>query len=203
MGSSNRNGDSAIESDPLQVYPGYARAHDHSRTGSLQSGASLSGDGEASDAEEHSYSARTSHEQLVDHQTSTERLTASAPRSPNPKRLQQKSLRARTKSTSILSRVLLHGLARCAISWIIIAGFYLSLWLFKDRVISPRMKSGFDAINIALSIAFGLNIASSLKAVALDLRWWIVDLRQRSSRQTSFPEVSSGVHHHASISLIA
>ena len=81
------------------------------------------------------------------------------------------------------TKLLLPGLVRCLISWILIAGFYISLWKYKDRVISPRTKSGFDAITVALSIAFGLNIASSLKAIALDLRWWVLSMKRRSSRE--------------------
>jgi hypothetical protein len=77
----------------------------------------------------------------------------------------------------------LRGLARCVISWVLIAGFYISLWMYKDRVISPERKSGFDAITVALSIALGLNIASSLKSIALDLRWWVLGKRRRPSKE--------------------
>ena len=191
MALSYGHNDTAIESLPLQLYPGGANAqeHNHARSESLHSAASLSGDGETSDSEEHHESARTSQEHLVGSQTSR---TVSAPRSLNRARPLSKYLHAKGKSPPNLKRILLHGLARCTISWILIAGFYISIWLFKASVISPRMKSGFDAINVALSIAFGLNIASSLKEIALDLRWWFLDLRRRSSTQTSFPEVSSG-----------
>lgn len=69
------------------------------------------------------------------------------------------------------------------ISWVLIAGFYLSLWLYKDKVISPGKKSVFDAITVAISIAFGLNIASSLKEVALNLRWWILGSKRRPAQE--------------------
>lgn len=80
-------------------------------------------------------------------------------------------------------KIILPRLVRCLISWCLIAGFYASLWAFKDRVISPRTKSAFDTITIGLSIAFGLNIASSLKGIALDLRWWILSAKKRPSRE--------------------
>ena len=63
-------------------------------------------------------------------------------------------------------------------------GFYVLLWKFKKpRVISPETKSAFDAITVALSIAFGLNIASSLKGVALNARWWILSMKRRTSSE--------------------
>lgn len=84
-----------------------------------------------------------------------------------------------------ITKLLMPGLARCLISWILIGGFYASVWGYKDRVLSPRTKSLFDAITVALSIAFGLNIASSLKAIALDLRWWVLSIKRRSSQEVS------------------
>ena len=94
----------------------------------------------------------------------------------------------RIKLDQKFTKLLVPGLVRCLISWILIAGFYISLWKYKDRVISPRTKSGFDAITVALSIAFGLNIASSLKAVALDLRWWVLSMKRRSSQEVCVVE---------------
>ncbi len=81
------------------------------------------------------------------------------------------------------TKLLLSGLPRCLISWLLIGAFYLSLWAYKDRILSPRSKSSFDAITVALSIAFGLNIASALKTVALDLRWWILSIGKRPSKE--------------------
>jgi hypothetical protein len=92
-------------------------------------------------------------------------------------------MRSNSALKSNFIQLFLHGLARCIISWILIASFYISLWMYKDRVISPERKSGFDAITVALSIALGLNIASSLKSIALDLRWWILSKRRRPSQE--------------------
>ena len=50
-------------------------------------------------------------------------------------------------------------------------------------MLSPQSKSLFDAITIALSIGLGLNIASALKANALDLRWWILSFEKRPSQE--------------------
>src|SRR5271170_6989630 len=85
----------------------------------------------------------------------------------------------RTVVNQNFRKLLLPGLVRCGISWVLIAGFYLLLWLYKDRVISLRTKAGFDTITIALSIAFGLNIADALKGIALNLRWWFLSRKKR------------------------
>ncbi|KAI4267746.1 MAG: hypothetical protein L6R35_006827, partial [Caloplaca aegaea] len=82
-----------------------------------------------------------------------------------------------------LKKLLLPELVRCLISWFLIGGFYVSSWNYKDHVLSPRTKSHFDAITVALSIALGLNVASALKAIALDLRWWILSIEKRPSQE--------------------
>ena len=86
-----------------------------------------------------------------------------------------------------LKKLLLPGLVRCLITWSLIGGFYGILWDHKGRVLSSGAKSRFDAITVALSIAFGLNVASALKAIALDLRWWILSLEKRPSREVRHP----------------
>jgi hypothetical protein len=77
----------------------------------------------------------------------------------------------------------LPGLVSCAISWVLIASFFILVWLHKDRVISPHTKSAFDAAIVGLGIVFGLNVASGLKSIALDLRWWILNSRKRSGHE--------------------
>ena len=96
--------------------------------------------------------------------------------------IQEKQRRVEQSFLSIL----LPRLVRCGICWCLIAGFYVSLWAFKDQVLSPRRKKVFDTITIGLSIAFGLSIASSLKGIALDLRWWMLSTRKRSSQEVRF-----------------
>jgi len=119
---------------------------------------------------------------------------------PAPTRCQSTLPKTRAKKTSNSTSIFLLGLVRCIISWVLIAGFYLSLWLYKDKVISPGTKSVFDVITVALSIAFGLNIASSLKEIALNLRWWILGYGRRPAQEVrilySLLEllVASGLH---------
>lgn len=83
-------------------------------------------------------------------------------------------------------KLLLPGLVRCTVSGLLIAGFYISVWNSKDQVVSPKTKAQYDAITVALSIAFGLNIVSSLKAIMLDLRWWILSIERRPLREVRF-----------------
>lgn len=82
-------------------------------------------------------------------------------------------------------KLLFPGLLRCTVSGLLIAGFYISVWNSKDQVVSPKTKAQFDAITVALSIAFGLNIVSSLKAIVLDLRWWILSIERRPLREVN------------------
>lgn len=46
---------------------------------------------------------------------------------------------------------------------------------------------------VALSIAFGLNAASALKAIALDLRWWILSMGKRPAQEVRHCGVQSQV----------
>jgi hypothetical protein len=79
------------------------------------------------------------------------------------------------------------GLTRWVITLLLSGGFYLSVQLYRDRVISTTTKSTFDAIIVGFSIAFGLNIASALKAVAMDLRWWVLSMKRRPSKEVRHP----------------
>lgn len=80
-------------------------------------------------------------------------------------------------------RLLVSGILRWAITILLMGGFYLAIQLYQNRVISSKSKSTFDAIIVGISIAFGLNIASSLKAIALDLRWWVLGMKKRASEE--------------------
>ena len=92
-------------------------------------------------------------------------------------------LKQKVRLNQSFVKLFLPGLARCLISWLLIGAFYISLWRYKDRILSPRTKSHFDTITVALSIALGLNVASALKTIALDLRWWFLSMGKRPSRE--------------------
>ena len=67
-------------------------------------------------------------------------------------------------------KLLLPDLASWLVSLLLIGGFFATVSLFQERVMSPHKKSLFDTITTILSLALGLNIASSLRAVLLNLR---------------------------------
>jgi len=50
---------------------------------------------------------------------------------------------------------------------------------------SSAKKRQFNALITGLSICLGLNIASSLKAMAIELRWWILSRRKRPLHEVS------------------
>jgi hypothetical protein len=79
--------------------------------------------------------------------------------------------------------LVIHGLIRWIITVILIAGFYLVVRLYQNRILTPDSKGTFGFIIIGLSIGLGLNIASALKAAALDLRWWILTRKRRSAKE--------------------
>ncbi|KAL7902930.1 hypothetical protein HDV64DRAFT_265986 [Trichoderma sp. TUCIM 5745] len=70
-------------------------------------------------------------------------------------------------------------LIACAFRWfmtaVLVMGTYLVLWRYsrKAAMISTKKKE-FNTLIIALSIALGLNIASSLKHLVRELRWWVL-----------------------------
>ena len=147
---------------------------------SLQSAASLPGTSGEPDSSESHLPSSIGRKHPVTYDTSADQHTLGLPGPTHP---QVTLTKPKPWKTSNLFRILLLGLARCIASWVLIAGFYVSLWLYKDRIISPKAKSMFDTITIALSIAFGLNIASSLKENALDLRWWILSRKRRPAQE--------------------
>lgn len=61
---------------------------------------------------------------------------------------------------------------------------YVTLWHYSSKkVMTSAKKRVFNAIVTGLSIALGLSISSGLKAMALELRWWILSRQRRSLRE--------------------
>jgi len=80
-------------------------------------------------------------------------------------------------------RLVVPGLARFVITLILAAGFYALVWFNKNKVISSKTRDTFGTLVIVLSIALGLNVASSLAEVALDVRWWLLSFRKRTPEE--------------------
>ena len=79
-----------------------------------------------------------------------------------------------------LRRLLLTGLARWLITAALIGAMYRVIYYYSSLpLMSSAQAKTFNALTTAISIALGLNIASSLKSMALDARWWILSQRRR------------------------
>lgn len=77
-----------------------------------------------------------------------------------------------------LRRLIVAGLSKWAVTIVICAGIYGTLIWFSTQPIFPKQQSFvYYALITALSIVLGLNIASSLKAMAQDIRWWVLSKR--------------------------
>ncbi|MCJ1423086.1 hypothetical protein MMC29_000967 [Sticta canariensis] len=180
------NDDSSyVESHPLQGYPSEANAEiDDDASPLIVTPLGASRRRQEFGSNDSHLPSRMPHRRPSKNEPCAEQPTLSV--LPAPTHPQSTLPQTRAKLLSKSTSLFLHGFVRCIITWVLVAGFYLSLRLYQDRVISPGAKSMFDAINVVLSIAFGLNIASGLKEIALDFRWWILGHRQRPWKEVEF-----------------
>ena len=85
-----------------------------------------------------------------------------------------------------LRGLLLHGLVGWSMTALLVLCLYLTLWRYSSKaVMSQNGKLQFNALVTGISIALGLNIASSLREMALETRWWILSRRKRSLHEVS------------------
>ncbi|KAM3432162.1 hypothetical protein MY4824_006711 [Beauveria thailandica] len=83
-----------------------------------------------------------------------------------------------------LRRLLTKSLARWLITVVLCAAIYGVLLGYSSHDALPqRKKLEFNTLVIALTISLGLNIASSLKANAVELQWWLLSLRRYKARE--------------------
>ncbi|KAH6680866.1 hypothetical protein B0J14DRAFT_532392 [Halenospora varia] len=83
-----------------------------------------------------------------------------------------------------LRKLLISGLSRWLLTAILIVCLYVTLWHYSSKkVMTSAKKRVFNAIVTGLSIALGLSISSGLKAMALEVRWWILSHQKRSLRE--------------------
>ncbi|KAM3516106.1 hypothetical protein MY11210_000388 [Beauveria gryllotalpidicola] len=80
--------------------------------------------------------------------------------------------------------LLAKSLARWLITVVLCASIYGVLLEYSAHDALPqRKKLEFNTLVIALTISLGLNIASSLKANAVELQWWLLSLRRYKPRE--------------------
>jgi len=91
-------------------------------------------------------------------------------------------LRSKRESSG---RFLMFGLLRWAGTAALSGLYYLAIRLHQNRTLSQGQKSAFDAIIVGISIALGLNIAASLREIAIYMRWWFLGKKQIHIREVS------------------
>lgn len=53
----------------------------------------------------------------------------------------------------------------------------------KDKTLSSKDKSVYNFLIIGTSLCLGMNIATSLKAMMSDVRWWVLSLKRRALKE--------------------
>ncbi|UNI16862.1 hypothetical protein JDV02_003259 [Purpureocillium takamizusanense] len=81
-------------------------------------------------------------------------------------------------------RIILTALAKWLVTVTLAVSVYLVLWSYSSRIaMASDKKREFNVVMTGLSIGLGLSTASSLKAMVRELRWWLLSLRQYSSKE--------------------
>jgi hypothetical protein len=90
-----------------------------------------------------------------------------------------------------LVRLLGTGCIRFFITGALIAGIYYTVWFYKAKPIMSEEvdQLRFNFLTTGLSMLLGVSIASSLKQVAVDIRWYILSRRNRPLSEVSIAEV--------------
>lgn len=77
--------------------------------------------------------------------------------------------------------ILLKSLARWLITLVLCIAYLLALRFWNRKgTVTETSKRIFNAITTGISIALGINIATSLKDMALNVRWAILHARKRN-----------------------
>jgi hypothetical protein len=84
-----------------------------------------------------------------------------------------------------LYRLLLKGFLKWIITVSLSAAMGGIMYYYSTYVMpmSESDKQKYNFLVIGLSLALGINLASSLKAMATDIRWWILSLKRRKLRE--------------------
>lgn len=107
-----------------------------------------------------------------------------------------KALRKSFNHRKQLKQLLLDGFGRWSITALLVLCLYLTLWRYSTKsVMSQAGKLRFNALVTGISIALGLNIASSLREMALEMRWWILSRRKRSLYEVDLILNSDSPYH--------
>lgn len=95
-----------------------------------------------------------------------------------------------------LRKLLFLALTRWLLTASVIGALYGVLVHYSSKEVMIRgKKRTFNAVMTALSITLSLNLASSLKAMAGDMRWWILSLRDWSLLEADLILQSDYISH--------
>lgn len=115
-----------------------------------------------------------------------------------------RNLRRQFSLNKQLLRLLWSGLWRWIITLVLVIALYVVLIDFSRKdVMSERQKKVFNALITGLSVALGLNIQRSLKALAIDMRWWILSRKARPLREVDLILQCESLTHVFQLAVIA
>jgi hypothetical protein len=95
-------------------------------------------------------------------------------------------------------RLLCIGFIRWLITLALIGGIYGTIYFYKAKtVMTDRVdKIWFNFYTTGLSMLLGISIASSLKQIAVDIRWYILSRRNRPLSEVNITQTCSETRDH-------
>ncbi|RMJ08621.1 hypothetical protein CDV36_011754 [Fusarium kuroshium] len=118
-------------------------------------------------------------------QESRQGLRSPKPESPEePTQTRLRNTDKRFRHQKKLRKAFTANLIRWLISAVFVIAIYVVLWHYSNKyVMSSETKREFNALIIGLSLGLGLSITFSLEAMAKEIRWWILSLREWPDRE--------------------
>src|SRR5271156_3272099 len=94
-------------------------------------------------------------------------------------------LRVNFHPPSQLCRLLFKGFIKWFISLALMAALGSIMYYYSTQVrpMTDNDKQKYNFLVVGLSLALGMNLASSLKQMAVDIRWWVLSLGKRNLRE--------------------
>lgn len=90
-----------------------------------------------------------------------------------------------------LRHLLTVSLSRWLLTAALVASIYGILWHYASRrAITAGTKRVFNALITGFSIGLGLNLASSLKHMAREIRWWVLSLHEWSVQEVRISQMN-------------
>jgi hypothetical protein len=96
-----------------------------------------------------------------------------------------RDLRLNFHPPSQLGKLLVKGFIKWFITVTLIATMSGIMYYYSNNVrpMTDLDKQTYNFLVVGLSLALGMNLASSLKEMAVDMRWWVLSLTKRNLRE--------------------